>query len=73
MAKHKAESLATQLMNEVVRFGGLPATRGTVHRIMHEDGFDRRAIDIFAFASKPVEATPLSYKEVRAVVGSLGT
>lgn len=72
MAK-RGESLATRLMSEVVRFGGLPTTRATIHRIMREDGFDRRAIDVFAFASKPVVAVPLSYEELRAVVGSLNS
>ncbi len=60
-------NLVSELMAEVILFGGLPMTRFTVVRIMTEDGHDKRAIDLFAFSKKAITAEPISYDEFRQI------
>jgi hypothetical protein len=63
-------NLIDSFMAEVTMFGGLPMTRATVHRIMTEDGQDKRAVDMFAFSKPAVTAEPISYDEFRAIEAS---
>jgi len=67
----KGRDIVNNLMNETIRYGGLPLRRCDVYRDALDRTGSHQAADMFAFGiNKPaIDATPLSYDDFRAICG----
>ena len=46
------ERITKKVNNEVINYGGMPVSRGTVYQIVLEDKGDKKAADYFAFGAE---------------------
>jgi hypothetical protein len=56
----KPENAVTKLFNQTILYGGIPLTRRDVYRVMTEQGFDLRTIDLFVFLPDPATTAEIA-------------